>query len=145
MTNGTSKLPARWQGLALAAAMAGWALLPNGCASHGHGAAKHAASQKPACYPCGPCAGYFPTCWKLWPEGCPSCPIYGAETSVIGNPDAQNPPPEGLPLPPVGHEIMSPERGGDAGEPQFSPAEEPGAESPPSRGGQFPTLKKASR
>ena len=145
MTNGTSKLPARWQGLALAAALAGWALLPNGCASHGHGAAKHAASQKPACYPCGPCAGYFPTCWKMWPEECGSCPIYGAERPAMESPEAQALPPEGLPLPPAGDEIISPERGGGPQELQFSPAEEPGDEGPQSHRRGFPMLKKASR
>jgi hypothetical protein len=84
---------------ALACSMA----LAGGCASHGRPAAKHAAVQKPACYPCGPCAGYFPTCWKMWPEACPSCPVQGGE-AVIEAPLSE----EALPLPPTGEEIPRP-------------------------------------
>jgi hypothetical protein len=85
------------------AAMACSMALAGGCASHGRPAAKHAAVQKPACYPCGPCAGYFPTCWKMWPEACPNCPVHGGE-AVIDAPLSE----ETLPLPPTGEEIPRP-------------------------------------
>lgn len=89
--------------LVFCATLACSAALAGGCASHGHPAAKHSAAQKPACYPCGPCAGYFPTCWKMWPDACPSCPIDGGEGFVTA-PLLE----EAVPLPPTGEEIIRP-------------------------------------
>lgn len=123
MRHYSQNLPLQRQGLALAMALASCTLLSGGCASHGHGAAKHAGSQKPACYPCGPCAGYFPTCWKMWPDVCPSCPIYGGDELAVMDPSLQAQPAEGVPLPPTGAEIISPGRDFDAGSMRLSPAE----------------------
>lgn len=35
-------------------------------------------------YPSGLCAGYYPTCWRLWPAECPSCPVEPAPVVVPG-------------------------------------------------------------
>ncbi|HJT36248.1 MAG TPA: hypothetical protein VJ783_29775, partial [Pirellulales bacterium] len=35
-------------------------------------------------YPSGLCAGYYPTCWRLWPAECPSCPVEPAPVAVSG-------------------------------------------------------------
>lgn len=32
-------------------------------------------SEKPVCYPSGPCSGFFPTCWRRWPDECAACPV----------------------------------------------------------------------
>lgn len=35
-------------------------------------------------YPNGLCAGYYPTCWRMWPAECPSCPVEPAPVAVPG-------------------------------------------------------------
>lgn len=35
-------------------------------------------------YPSGLCAGYYPTCWRMWPAECPSCPVEPAPVAVPG-------------------------------------------------------------
>jgi hypothetical protein len=105
-------------------AMVCFVLTPGGCATHGHPAAKHAATQKPACYPCGPCAGYFPTCWKRWPAECPGCPVWGGDEVIVGAPAIERLGPEGVPTPPKVDEMM-PSTGGDGlGPLPLSPADE---------------------
>ncbi len=82
----------------------------------------HPAPQKPACYPSGPCAGYFPTCWRMWPEECPSCPVYGLdEVALPGQPM------ETVPLPPTGVEVIGPSRGA---QPEEAPMLPPGDAAP---------------
>lgn len=102
-----------WQsrGLMLAAALACATLA--GCASHRHHPPEHHPPAKPVGYPCGPCAGYFPTCWRPWPDVCPSCPVFGIE-----EPTPTEPPMEGIPLPPANGEMTNPE-----GAPEFSPSD----------------------
>ena len=105
-------------------AMACFVLMPGGCASHGHPAAKHAATQKPACYPCGPCAGYFPTCWKRWSEECPGCPVWGGDEVIVGAPALERLGPEGVPTPPQVDEMMPPTGANGLGPLPLSPADE---------------------
>lgn len=46
-----------------------------GC-SHGHyGMTNCPPIATPVCYPQGMCSGYFPTCWRRWPDECPGCPV----------------------------------------------------------------------
>lgn len=50
-------------------------MLAAGCAGVvGH---KHGERPDCVCFPRGACAGYYSTCWRLWPEECVSCPVSG--------------------------------------------------------------------
>lgn len=50
-------------------------MLAAGCAGVvGH---KHGERPDCVCFPRGACAGYYSTCWRLWPEECASCPVSG--------------------------------------------------------------------
>lgn len=91
-------------------ALLSWLMAASGgCATHGHPAPKHADTQRPACYPCGPCAGYFPTCWRIWPAECPNCPVYAGEEVIIADPAGEGLAPAGVPAPPpTGDEIIPP-------------------------------------
>lgn len=92
---GTGKLSLRTRGYALGGILAG-ALLASGCASQRHCPPPPETPEKPAGFPCGPCAGYFPTCWRPWPDVCPSCPVFGLE-----EPAPTEVPAESVPLPPT--------------------------------------------
>lgn len=86
-----------WPGrsFALGGMLAG-ILFAGGCASQRHCPPPPETPEKPAGFPCGPCAGYFPTCWRPWPDVCPSCPVFGLE-----DPAPTEMPAESVPLPPT--------------------------------------------
>ena len=90
--------PARMLGGALVAA-----LIAGGCASHRHCPPPPEVPEKPVGFPCGPCAGYYPTCWRPWPDVCPSCPVFGLE-----EPTPTELPMETVPVPPSSSEITTP-------------------------------------
>ena len=92
-------MPARMLGGALVAA-----LIAGGCASHRNCPPPPEVPQKPVGYPCGPCAGYYPTCWRPWPDVCPSCPVFGLE-----EPTPTELPMEAVPAPPTSGEITNPD------------------------------------
>ena len=92
---GIGEVGLRGRGFALGGMIAGAALLAGGCASQRHCPPPPETPEKPAGFPCGPCAGYFPTCWRPWPDVCPSCPVFGLE-----EPTPTEMPAESVPLPP---------------------------------------------
>jgi len=103
-------------------ALAG-ALISGGCASQRPHPPTHHRPDKPVGYPCGPCAGYFPTCWRPWPDVCPSCPVFG-----IDEPTPTEPPMESVPLPPKAGDTVNPDGAPKMPEMEFSPSDaEPGA------------------
>ncbi|HEX7449285.1 MAG TPA: hypothetical protein VF306_17150 [Pirellulales bacterium] len=57
-------------------------------------------------YPSGLCAGYYPTCWRLWPAECPSCPVEPAAVAV----PAAAPPPLSAPIEVPEDGYLSPEQ-----------------------------------
>lgn len=58
-------------------------MLVAGCAGVvGH---KHGERPDCVCFPRGACAGYYSTCWRLWPEECATCPVSGGPV-VPGGP-----------------------------------------------------------
>lgn len=99
---GMGKLGLRSRGFTLGGVLAG-ALLASGCASQPHCPPPPETPEKPAGFPCGPCAGYFPTCWRPWPDVCPSCPVFGLE-----EPKPTEMPAESVPLPPTLGEPSTP-------------------------------------
>jgi hypothetical protein len=108
--------------LALGGALAG-AMIASGCASQRHCPPPPETPEKPAGFPCGPCAGYFPTCWRPWPDVCPSCPVFGLE-----EPKPTEMPAESVPLPPTLGEPSNP-----AGTLESPEMEAPPAESEPAK------------
>lgn len=93
-------------------------LLAGGCASQRHCPPPPETPEKPAGFPCGPCAGYFPTCWRPWPDVCPSCPVFGLE-----EPAPAEAPVESVPLPPTFGEPTVPEGSLESPESEVPPGE----------------------
>lgn len=60
-------------------------------------------------YPSGLCAGYYPTCWRVWPAECPSCPVEPAPAVVPGLGAPPLAPGEAVPNAPLGDSYLDPE------------------------------------
>lgn len=52
--------------------------------------------------PTGLCGGFYPTCWRLWPADCPTCPVEPATAPVL------QPPFDGEPQSPFDGELVLP-------------------------------------
>jgi hypothetical protein len=87
-----------WQAVACVALT-----LAAGCA----GVVGHKHSDRPdcVCFPRGACAGFYSTCWRLWPEECASCPVSGGPIIPDGQPLPAGPfsAPAGEPSAPAGN------------------------------------------
>ena len=124
--NGVCASCLRGKSVALVGALLG-VLFAGGCACKRHCPPPPEVPEKPVGYPCGPCAGYFPTCWRPWPDVCPSCPVFG-----VDEPTPTEMPMETVPLPPAAGEMTSPEGAPETPEMEIPPADaEPAA---PERG-----------
>ncbi len=72
----------------LTACMTCWLLLmAPGCISHAtkKKCPPHDANDCVIC-PTGLCGGYYPTCWRLWPADCPTCPVEPAIAPLVQPP-----------------------------------------------------------
>lgn len=116
-TLGMGQVGLRAQSFALGGMLA-WLLLAGGCASQRNCPPPPETPEKPAGFPCGPCAGYFPTCWRPWPDVCPSCPVFGLE-----EPAPTEVPAESVPLPPTMGEPSNSEGALESPEMEVPPAE----------------------
>ncbi|HEX5446122.1 MAG TPA: hypothetical protein VFW87_20005 [Pirellulales bacterium] len=76
-------------------------------------------------YPTGLCAGYYPTCWRLWPAECPSCPVEPASVAVPVSP----PPGEAAPVVVPDEGYLAPEQ---APPPEIQPPAPPTSSHVPS-------------
>ena len=128
--------------LPLVACMAALTLLVAGCAK----STRRTTNPCENCVmlPRGMCAGYYPTCWRLWPSECPTCPLASEHPGAPTVPTAPLPVggeslpvapsrEETMPVPPVPLDGIPP-----AGSPQLPPVESPpfGAVEPPAAQGQ---------
>jgi hypothetical protein len=106
-----------------------WAALAlSGCCWGGHDPCAH-------CYPAGfGCFGYHSTCWRPWPEECPTCPSF----AII-------PPPQETILKdvPLGHEALPPADITPMPPPDGEPA--PVVEPPEEGHRQNPQIRKVSK
>jgi hypothetical protein len=89
--------------LPVAVCMAALALLVAGCAK----STRRTTNPCEDCVmlPRGICAGYYPTCWRLWPSECPTCPLASDQPATpMSAPPGM--PGKSLPLAPVREEMM---------------------------------------
>lgn len=106
-----------------AACVVGVAMLIAGCAKTAH---RSNPCAECVTWPRGICAGYYPTCWRLWPGECPTCPL----------PIDQQLVPAGLPAPPLpgGEQLPN----APLSEEAMPAPPQPAGESPPSSSGKPP-------
>lgn len=116
----------RWR-LPVVTCLAAFAVLAAGCAK----STRRATNPCEDCIilPRGVCAGYYPTCWRLWPSECPTCPLASEQPATPTSAPLPMPG-ESLPVGPTREETMPvPPRPLDGaaptGAPQLPPAESP--------------------